>query len=65
MKEYKNIQTFIVFYFESKFTSQTQKKYKNTKLQTCLQGLLPGDMSFQSSVQKYILPKCFIAKIRH
>ena len=25
----------------SKLTLQTQTKYKNTKIQTCLQGLLP------------------------
>ena len=43
----------------SKFMSQTQTKYKNTKIQTCLQGLLPWDMSFQSPIKKYIPPKCF------
>ena len=32
------------------------KKYKNTKSQTCLEGLLPWDMYFQSSVEKYIPP---------
>ena len=30
--EYKNV--------SSKFTLQTQAKYKNTEIQTCLQGLL-------------------------
>ena len=43
----------------SKFTSHTQTKYKNTKMQTCLQGLLPWDMSFQSLIRKYIPPKCY------
>ena len=35
--EYKNI--------SSKFTLQTQKKYKNSKIRISLQGLLPWDMS--------------------
>ena len=28
----------------AKFMFQTQRKYKNTKIQTCLQGLLPWGM---------------------
>ena len=42
--EYKNI--------SSRFTLQTQAKYKNTKIRTCLQGLLPWDMSFSGIRQK-------------
>ena len=53
--EYKNI--------ASKFTLQTQTKCQITKTQACLQGLLPWDISFQSSVKKYIPPKCLTAKI--
>ena len=50
--------------FSSEFTLQTQTKYKNTKIQSCLQKLLLWDMSFQSSVKKYILPKILTAKIQ-
>ena len=54
--EYKN--------FSSKFKLKTQAKYKNTKTQTCLQELLPWDMSFQSSVKTYIPLKFLTAKIQ-
>ena len=53
--EYKNI--------SSKYTSQPQTEYKNTKIKTCLQELLPWDMSFQSEIKKYIPSKCLTAKI--
>ena len=54
--EYKNI--------SSKFTLQTQRKYKNTKIRTCLQELLPWGMSFHASVKNCISPKCLTAKIQ-
>ena len=43
---------------------QAQAKYKNTKIQSCLQGLLPWGMPFQSSVKRYIPPKFVTAKIQ-
>ena len=39
-------------YISSKFILQTQTKYKNTKIQICLHGLLPRYISFQPSVKK-------------
>ena len=52
-------------YISSKFTLQTQTNYKSTKIQTCLHGPFPRDISFQSSVKKYIPPKCLnTAKIQ-
>ena len=47
--EYKNI--------SSKFTLQTQTKYKNAKTGTCLQELLSWDVSFQASVKKLYTAK--------
>ena len=47
--EYKKI--------SSKFMLQTQTKYKNTKIQTCLQGLLLWDMSKIVFRQSALLPK--------
>ena len=41
--EYKNI--------SSKFTLQTKRKCKNTKIQTTLQQLLTRDLSFQESMK--------------
>ena len=43
-------------YIASKFTLQTQTNGKSTKIQTCLHGLFPWDISFQSSVKKHIPP---------
>ena len=43
--EYKNI------FF--KFTLHPQTEYKNIKIEACLQGLLPWDMSFQSNQKIY------------
>ena len=54
--EYKN--------FSWKFTLQAQAKYKNAKIQGCLQELLPWDMSFQSPVKKHTPPKFLTAKIQ-
>ena len=51
--EYKNI--------SSKYTLQPQTKHKNTKIETYLQGLLPGDIR---EIKKYIPPKCLTAKIQ-
>ena len=47
-------------YISSTFTVQIQTNFKNTKIQTCLHGLFPWDISFQSSVKKHIPPKCLI-----
>ena len=44
--EYKNI--------SSKSTLQPRAKYKNTKMETCLQGLLPGDIK---KLKTYITAK--------
>ena len=44
--EYKNI--------SSKSTLQPRTKYKNTKMETCLQGLLPGDIK---KLKTYITAK--------
>ena len=49
-------------YISSKFTLQTQTKYKNTKIQTCLHGFLPWYISFQSSVKK---KNFYNAKVSH
>ena len=46
------------------FTSKTQTKSKNTKIQTSLQELLQRDMYFQLSIKIYILPKFLTAKIQ-
>ena len=48
----------------SKFTLQTQTKYKNAKTGTCLQELLSWDVSFQASVKNFIPLKCLTAKIQ-
>ena len=34
-----------------KFTLQTQTEYRNTKIQTCLQGLLPWDISLKRNTE--------------
>ena len=44
--EYKHI--------SSKSTLQARAKYKNTKMETCLQGLLPGDIK---KLKTYITAK--------
>ena len=46
-------------YISSKFTLQTQTKYKNTKIQTCLHGLFL--YSHQSKKKK----KNYNAKVSH
>ena len=43
--EYKNIYL--------NFTVQPQTEYKNIKIETCSQGLLPWDMSLQSNQKIY------------
>ena len=42
----------------SKFTLQTQAKYKNTKIQ------FPYKAFYHEYVEKYIPPKCLTAKIQ-
>ena len=54
--EHKNI--------SSNFTLQTQTKYKNIKIQSCLRVLLQWDVSFQSSVKRHISPKCLCVEIQ-
>ena len=47
-----------------KLRYRKKTKYKNTKIKTCSQGLLPWQIFFQLSVRKYIPPKCLTAKIQ-
>ena len=37
-----------------KFRLQTQTKYKNTQIQTCLEGLLPGDISLKQNTESNV-----------
>ena len=54
--EYNNV--------SSKFTLQTQTKYKNIRIPACLQGLFPLDISFHSSVQNTFHQRFYTAKIQ-
>ena len=36
----------------SKLTLQTQRKYKNTKIQICLQGLLPRGIGILKNISR-------------
>ena len=48
--EYKNI--------SSKFTLQPQTKYKNTEMETCLQGLLPRDIKKNQKIYSAKVSYC-------
>ena len=48
--EYKNI--------SSKFTLEPQTKYKNTEMETCLQGLLPRDIKKNQKIYSAKVSYC-------